>query len=61
MPTRAYSDLYIVDAQENLGKAVPMEKIVRSYYPLHEADIRKFVEVMDVWMAEKNIHVPETQ
>ena len=46
---------------ETILEAVPMEKIVRSYYPLHEADIRKFVEVMDVWMAEKNIHVPETQ
>ncbi|MFC2314513.1 MAG: transcriptional regulator, partial [Selenomonas massiliensis] len=46
---------------EEILDAVPMEKIVRSYYPLHEADIRKFVEVMDVWMAEKNIHAPEIQ
>jgi possible transcriptional regulator len=29
-----------------------MEKIVRSYYPLHEADIRKFVEIMDEWIEE---------
>lgn len=37
---------------EEILDAVPMEKIVRSYYPLHEADIRKFVEIMDEWIEE---------
>ena len=37
-----------------------MKKIVRSYYPLHEVDIRKFVEVMDAWMAEKNVPTPRS-
>ena len=40
--------------------AVPMEQIERSYYPLHEADIRKFVEIMDEWMREKAVH-PQTK
>ena len=38
---------------EEILTAVPMEQIVRSYYPLHEADIRKFIEIMDEWMHEK--------
>ena len=46
---------------ETILEAVPMEKIVRSYYPLHEADIRKFVEGMDEWMAEKAHHAPRAQ
>lgn len=46
---------------ETILEAVPMKKIVRSYYPLHEADIRKFVEVMDAWMAEKNVHTPRSR
>ena len=37
-----------------------MEQIERSYYPLHEADIRKFIEIMDEWMREKAVH-PQTK
>lgn len=46
-----YQWLRNIPFEEILG-AVPMEKIVRSYYPLHEADIRKFVEIMDEWIEE---------
>ena len=45
---------------ETILAAVPMERIERSYYPLHEADIRKFVEIMDEWMCEKGAH-PQTK
>ena len=45
---------------ETILAAVPMEQIERSYYPLHEADIRKFVEIMDEWMREKAVH-PQTK
>ena len=42
---------------EEILTAVPMEQIERSYYPLHEADIRKFIEIMDEWMHEKGIRL----
>ena len=42
---------------EEILTAVPMEQIVRSYHPLHEADIRKFIEIMDEWMHEKGIRL----
>ena len=41
---------------ETILTAVPMEQIERSYYPLHEADIHKFVEIMDEWMHGKGVH-----
>lgn len=35
-----------------IQRVVPIEEICRMYHPLHEADIQKFVELMDIRMSE---------
>ena len=43
----AYYQWYRNTTLENIWQAVPMSRIVQVYYPLHEAGLSKFVDVMD--------------
>lgn len=43
----AYYQWYRDTTLEKIWKIVPMSRVVRMYYPLHEAGLSKFVDVMD--------------
>lgn len=45
---RKYSEIF---------EAVSFEELQKMYYPLHEADISKFVDIVDAWVKE---YFPET-
>lgn len=53
----AYYQWYSGKSFEEINNIVPISEIYEMYYPLHEADITKFVDVMDERMnkAEKTI------
>ena len=49
----AYYEWYKNISFEEINRIVPIADVIRLYDPLHEADITKFVEVMDARINEK--------
>jgi DNA-binding XRE family transcriptional regulator len=49
----AYYEWYRNIPFEDINRIVPISEIVRLYNPLHEADIMKFVDIMDARIDEK--------
>lgn len=39
---------------EKIWERIPMEQIIDTYWPLHEAHINKTMEIMDGWMESAN-------
>ncbi|MCB6992384.1 helix-turn-helix domain-containing protein [bacterium 210820-DFI.6.37] len=53
----AYYQWYSERKYSDIFKVVSFDELVGMYYPLHEADITKFVDIMDVQMDD---YFPET-
>ncbi|MBQ8840422.1 MAG: helix-turn-helix transcriptional regulator [Clostridia bacterium] len=53
----AYYQWYTGLSFEQIGRKLPPSQIMRMYYPLHEADLQKFVEVANriVFQKETNL------
>ncbi|MCR4617750.1 MAG: helix-turn-helix transcriptional regulator [Lachnospiraceae bacterium] len=43
----AYYEWYRDTSFERINKIIPIEEVINMYSPLHEADITKFIEIMD--------------